>query len=568
MYDSLKKTITKNENIILNLDENNLVQFPVQRGYLKDITFNSQNLSKENLKIRDLDHSNSIYKNTFSKSENLSKISPIPKPDFSSITKFENSLSYKQKAFQNRNKLNIQNYLIKSPTKYTFNNQYKIKYCQERTIQKSACRKLNFFEGDESKYLLETENIEEIRYAEEKKDLSEENLNFSFNQSSTQNSKNSDCLMNNENNNLSLNLKNKIIFSPEFSKKERIKKNKCQSNLNLNFLKNNYYQNSNNSYQINEYKTLSADLSAYKMNIDFKLSMNNNNSPNNISNIESSPHECYYINESINNMNKIKRKRSSNENSSSREKKGSKFRFENVKNSEFLLEDEEIKNRNCDFSCSLKTKLILNEKSNSPPHFEKSYSINKIQKYLPIIENKKDMPNFLNDFYQDSSKKLSLRDFDNENEYIFQDNKNNKNKIIMNLFNEFDKYNNPKIKSDNVNEKNIEEREKIKREERYENLINQVNLFESFKEAKKSDKKKETFIMISNENEGSLDIKKRKEGKNFYKRINYILVVSRYDSEMKIIRHIKSGFFSSVYQCQSKIDNKIYAVKKSKNFSK
>ena len=120
-------SITRNENIIPDLDDNNLNRSPMKSVYYNNITLNSENLSKE---FKDSDLLNSTNCNKFSISPNLSKISPIPKPDFSSIRKFENSLNYKQKAFQKKNKVKLHDSPIKSATKYSYNYPKDIKYCK------------------------------------------------------------------------------------------------------------------------------------------------------------------------------------------------------------------------------------------------------------------------------------------------------------------------------------------------------------------------------------------------------------------------------------------------------
>ena len=110
------------------------------------------------------------------------------------------------------------------------------------------------------------------------------------------------------------------------------KQNSCNSNLNLNFIKNNYYQISNDSNKNEEYKVLSADNSRFNKTSEFKLNSSNDNSFNNLSNFDSpSPKKNYHPNEQINNMYKNKRKRASNENITFKEdKKVTKLRMENV----------------------------------------------------------------------------------------------------------------------------------------------------------------------------------------------------------------------------------------------
>ena len=107
MTDYFQNTFTNKERSILNLENIKTLQSPVKKVYFKDVITDSHNLSKENQKNNDSNNSNSTNNNTFSTSGNLSKISPLPKPDFSSITRFENSLSYKQKGSHKKIKLTV-----------------------------------------------------------------------------------------------------------------------------------------------------------------------------------------------------------------------------------------------------------------------------------------------------------------------------------------------------------------------------------------------------------------------------------------------------------------------------
>ena len=51
--------------------------------------------------------------------------------------------------------------------------------------------------------------------------------------------------------------------------------------------------------------------------------------------------------------------------------------------------------------------------------------------------------------------------------------------------------------------------------------------------------------------------------RNFY--LNKIIIlVSRLDTEFKILNTLESGEFGVVYKCLSNIDDKIYAIKKAK----
>jgi len=335
MTDYFQKTTTNNENIILNLDENKALQSPIKKVYFKDINSNSQNLSKENKKNNDSNISKSTNNNTFSISGNLSKISPLPKPDFSSITRFENSLSYKQKGSHKKNKLIVPNSPIKTPNKYAYTPNDK-NYSQDNILQKSTCRKLNFFEGGETKENSSNKNTNAFRSITEKKDNSREfNGTLSFNQSTIPNLKTSEFLMKIENINGPFNLNNITPFSANSIEDEKIikqKQNSCNSNLNLNFIKNNYYQISNDSNKNEEYKVLSADNSRFNKTSEFKLNSSNDNSFSNLSNFDSpSPKKNYHPNEQINNMYKNKRKRASNENITFKEdKKVTKLRMENV----------------------------------------------------------------------------------------------------------------------------------------------------------------------------------------------------------------------------------------------
>jgi hypothetical protein len=384
-------SITRNENIIPDLDDNNLNRSPMKSVYYNNITLNSENLSKE---FKDSDLLNSTNCNKFSISPNLSKISPIPKPDFSSIRKFENSLNYKQKAFQKKNKVKLHDSPIKSATKYPYNYPKDIKYCKESIIRKSACRKLNFFEKDESKEELKIKNYEELKTGKKDEDFSREiYLNCSFDQNSNQNLKISYYLINNQNNNLSFYLNDKTLFTSDFNKKE----NKSKSNLDLNFIKNNNNQNSNYSNHINECKALSEDLSFYNITTDFKSSMSIDNSFTNKNNFESpNSHKYHYGKENLNSMNKIKRKRNSNENSTIKEeKKVLKLKSENVKISEFRLGDEDLNYRKDDFSYTLNNKLSLNEIANSH-NLIKNISFDKLREEISYIGNKKYIKDFWN----------------------------------------------------------------------------------------------------------------------------------------------------------------------------
>ena len=188
----------------LDLDENKTHQSPAKKVCFK--TISPQDNTKENKKNNDSDISNSTNNNTFSHSGgNLSKISPLPKPDFSSITRFENSLSYKQKGSHKKMKL-VPNSPAKTPNRYAFTPN-DIKYSKDNILEKSACRKLNFFEGGDAKegdIKEESDtynNTTAFRSITEKKYLSRDfNAPLSFGQSTIPNLKTSDFLTKSENN--------------------------------------------------------------------------------------------------------------------------------------------------------------------------------------------------------------------------------------------------------------------------------------------------------------------------------------------------------------------------------
>jgi len=78
----------------------------------------------------------------------ISKFSPLPKPDFSSIEQKENCLSYINKGSYKKPKLNVPDSPIKTPHKFpsTPGNAYRL---GKKIQRKNACRKLNFFGNDE-----------------------------------------------------------------------------------------------------------------------------------------------------------------------------------------------------------------------------------------------------------------------------------------------------------------------------------------------------------------------------------------------------------------------------------
>jgi hypothetical protein len=533
MTDYFQNKTTEKDRIILNLENIKAPQSPIKKVYFKDVITDSHNLSKENKKNNDSNNSNSTNNNTLLISGNLSKISPLPKPDFSSITRFENSLSYKEKGSHKKIKLTVPNSPIKTPNKYSFTPN-DIKYSKDLKPQRSACRKLNFFEADDSKDEQIINNNCFKSMTEKKEYPREINVPISFNQSSIPNIKNSDFLIKTEITNGSFNLNGITPFSANSIQKEKIIQTNCNSNLDLNLIKNNYYQISNYSNKDDEYKTLSTDLFHLNKISEFKLNKSNDNSFSNRSNYNSpSPNKYYQNNEHINNMNKYKRKRTSNQtqtNSIQDEKKQFKFRMDNVQISKFEIDEEEIED---DFTRNLNKKLSLNEIPNSPNFFPNS-AIPNLNNILPQLGNKKNMLNFWNELSENTSNKISFRDFVNTKEFKLEDKEDNtknfNDEIKKNLFNEFDQKDKLKLSLpfslENDNEK-IDEEERLKKEEYYNKLVNQINLFKNYNSSEKPEFKDNTKMDIDIENENLNDsfLKSKEESKIWIFVIFYFILI-------------------------------------------
>lgn len=340
-YINLKNSISSiSNNFQMNFEKNqNLNQekkiaspnSPIKNQ--KKVYFKDPNFSKENEK--DCNNSNSTNNNTFSLSGNLSgnlcKISPLPKPDFSSIMQLENSLSYKScknKALQGSSKkikLNVPNSPIKTPRKYTFTpngNNNKGKNSIEKILEQknNTCRKLNFFESDketkENKESFNTtnfadsdlntissHNISNTAYKASfmKNDLNNfsnfNNFNGSriFNQSTIKNPHNSEFILNNDTENCNTAFKldineNEANNSGRISIRngaEISKENEANENLNF-------------SQKEKGGDLFAFSLSNFKENLNSNLNFNKNenligkNNENNENNFKENFNEKYF----------------------------------------------------------------------------------------------------------------------------------------------------------------------------------------------------------------------------------------------------------------------------------
>ena len=121
-----------------------------------------KSLNKSDWSILDTNYTTEKLKDTQSK-KTLSKISPLPKPDFSSIEKKESSFTYKQKGSYKKQKSTVPESPMKSPNQKFFT-PVKLQMRNLFGDNGNACRKLNFGEEEDTEMQVEKENFAESTF--------------------------------------------------------------------------------------------------------------------------------------------------------------------------------------------------------------------------------------------------------------------------------------------------------------------------------------------------------------------------------------------------------------------